>query len=159
MPLPKLMLPPAQGGYSAAPGETFKQAKLGSGASRFRLDSANAPATINIQWACSPIQYQYLMAFGRSVVSNWSLYFLCDLILDSALLQEYEVHLVGGPPSLVSVQGHLMTVRAQAEVVPQAADADADMTMIWLYAAYGEDAGTVLQRLAKLVNEDLTVLA
>lgn len=158
MALPKLMLPPSETGYAATPGVTFKQAQLGGGRSRFRLDTAGSPASVTVQWNCSPFQWQYLQAFVRSAIATGALDFLCDLIFDDALPAEYQVHLLPGTFGLSGVKGLMYTARAQVELIPRVTDPIADATVIGLYDAYGEDAADVLKRLAKLVNEDFTVL-
>jgi hypothetical protein len=159
MPLPKLMLEAAQAGYSGTPGVTFKQAQLGGGRSRFRLDSGAATATVSVQWDCSPIQWQYLQAFVRSAIATGALDFLCDLLFDDASVDEYQVHLLPGTFALTGVRGMLHTARAQVELIPKPVNTTADLAVIDLYGAYGEEASNVLKRLAKLVNEDFTVLS
>jgi hypothetical protein len=159
MPLPKLKLEAAQAGYAATPGTTFKQAQLGGGRSRFRLDSAAATATVNIQWDLSPIQWQYLQAFVRSAIATGALDFLCDLVFDSAAVEEYQVHLMPGTFALTGIRGMLHTAKAQVELIPKPVNTAADLALVGLYGAYGEEASNVLKRLAKLVNEDFTVLS
>jgi hypothetical protein len=155
MALPKLQLPPAQAGYGVAQGATFRQAQLGGGRSRFRLDDANAPAIASVQWVLGPVQWQYLQAFVRTTLVRGSLHFMCDLIFDDALVQEYEVHLLPGSFGLSGVQGMRYTAKAQVEVVLQPVNAVADAGIVFAYNNYGERGPMVFDLLAKLVNDDL----
>ena len=155
MALPKLQLPPAQAGYGVAPGVTFKQAQLGGGRSRFRLDQANAPAVASVQWVLGPVQWQYLQAFVRTTIVRGALPFLCDMIFDDHLVQEYEVHLMPGSFGLSGVQGMRYTAKAQVEVVLQPVNARRDAAIVSAYNNYGEGGAAVFERLARLVNEHL----
>jgi hypothetical protein len=158
MPLPKLLLEAAQAGYSNSPNATFKQAALGGGRSRFRLDLIGAPATVSVQWVCNPVQAQYLLAFIRSATATGPLPFLVDLILDDPMPAEYQAQLLPGTFGLGGTQGLSYTYRAQLEVVPMPPNPDADQSYLAIYSGYGDEGPDVLNLLSVLVNDRLTVL-
>lgn len=153
MPLPKLRLIPARDGYQFAyPGDDIRRAKPGSGPSRQRLDMLGAPMIVGVTFRMNAADYQYWIAFSRSTLSERSLPFLIDLIVDTPDLQEYEARIIpgtvqGGPPS-----GFRYVVQMQLEVKQKPVDPDISDTLVWLYEAYGDGAWEVLYELEQLVN-------
>ncbi len=156
MPLPKLNLSPGQGSYSVTPEPDTLRANMGAGPSRFRRDMIGAISTVSVSWACTRIQYQYVESFFRSTVPG-SLPFLCDLIIDSPDVSEYEARLIPGSKRLSSVRGHQRTVEAMLEVRPVTPDAPSDEGFVALYGEYGDDTEAMLRLLGELTTVTMPV--
>lgn len=130
MPIPTLGLPPDQAQYSAIVGKTSVSTKLDGGASRFRNDQLGAASVFNVQWTCSKKNYNYLMAFYRTSINYGADPFNISLLFDSGDMQTYIAHFVPETFGLTSQAGETYVVGAQIEIVPNAAYAAGDATII-----------------------------
>jgi hypothetical protein len=148
----KLALVPTQSDYSAQYGQDALSTALAGGPSRTRLDFVGSVAVVNVTWTVPPNGYSYLQAFHRSATQNETEPFLIDLILDSAMLTEYQAKFVVTSFRLAGVEGLTYSVSAQLEITPLTPDEEADGAIMDVYEAYGEDGGDTLALLAQLVN-------
>lgn len=162
MPLPKLMLTPAQDGYAVSDADdTVLRAKVSAGPSRMRLDMLGAPSDVNITLHLDGGQYQYWRAFFRTTLVEGSLPFRIDLLLDYPDLVEHEAKIVPGSTRLSGTRGLLYVVQARLEVKAIPMDAAYDSALVMLVTAYGDTAAAalILASLEHLVNVDLPAIA
>ncbi len=113
----KLVLPPEQSGYSAAPGVEAVYTELDGGLGRYRQDILGAAARVTASWLLNPTDYRYMVAFYHSKRGG-ALPFLIDLVLDSNALTEYTAHFVPGTWKVTGVEGQSYRVAADLEVTP-----------------------------------------
>lgn len=130
MPLPILLLPPDQTGYTAAFGRTGVSTKLDGGASRFRADQLGAAFTLVVQWTCNKKNYEYITAFYRTTINYGALPFQIDLLLDSGSMQRYTAHFLPETFGLMQQAGATYIVGAQIEVLPDASYAAGDAALV-----------------------------
>lgn len=158
MPLPKMILAPAQAGYSVEPQADTLRASMGPGPSRFRRDMIGAVSAVSVQWRANRGEFEYLEAFFRTAVPG-SLPFLIDLLIDEADLLEYQARLIPGSKRLSAMQGNLRVVDAVLEVRPLPADPVYDAALVELFELYGDDLDGMLAALDELVNTYMPLLA
>ncbi len=148
MPLPKLMLPPDQAQYAAAPAATSVSTKLDGGASRFRADQLGAAFELIVQWTMSAENFDYLIAFYRTAINYGADPFLIDLLLDSGDMQEYTAHFMPETFGLTGQMGETFVVGAKLEVVPNPDYAAGDDALLGITApsapSTGGSIGTVI---------------
>lgn len=141
-----------QSGYTVDFGTSVIAQELEGGPSRYRVDSKNNVHYVNSTWVVSAKGYQYLIAFFHVWQRNPSQPFLAKLIIDNAVLDEYECFFRNGGFRLDSKNGRIYTVSATLEVAAKLRDDVFDDTLVML----GNDQVLdVLNPLEKLVNEDL----
>lgn len=121
MPLKKLLLTPAESGYTVDDGDETLSIKLDGGKARYRKDMLNATATVRVRWQCDRYEYEYLKAFYKGSASDTGATpFLLDLIIDEAFqLTEHTCYFIPGKFKLNRIRGHLHEVQADLEVIPK----------------------------------------
>lgn len=153
----KLLIPPSQDGYTAADGWEVASVQLDGGAPRTRRDVLGAVARVAVTWVVGPGEYRYLRAFYRSTY-NGALPFTIDLLLDEAILTEYEAKFIPGTFRLAAQRGWSYTVTTELEVKPIVPVNYADeIAIVDVVAAYGSYAAAepVLEKLDEFVNVTL----
>lgn len=128
--LPKCLVAPVRDGYNMAPGNQVVSVQLNGGAPRNRADQLGAVGLCSIQWSVGRKDYDYLMAFYRSMISQGALPFVMDLIFEGSDLKEYQVTLVPGTFKLTSQAGHTYIVQASLYVVPSPDDPNGDNMLL-----------------------------
>lgn len=110
----KLLLRPAQAGYSAQPGSNVLMQQLDGGAPRFGVFTKKSSHQVNMQWITNKAGYQYLLAFYHVWMRNPAQPFLVDLVIDGeATLQQYQCFFMPASLQLNSKVGVVHTVSAQ----------------------------------------------
>lgn len=128
----KLMLPAAEAGYTAQPGETVKRVQLAGGKGRYRKDVDGATSAVNVTWVCpDELSFAYLGAFYRKRAAEGAVSVLIDLNL-GGLIQEHVCNFLPGTYGLREKNGDVYTVTAQLEVV-QLIDDDNDYEILDLF--------------------------
>ena len=148
----KLTLVPSQAGYGVGLGNEVLVAQLSGGPSRTRSDFLGAVASASVSWTLGPDAFDYLQAFYRTATRNAAEPFLLDMVLDGALLREYQVKFVPGSYQIVGVQGLTTTVQASLEVRPAPVDHADDEALLDLFEDYGDELDDTLFGIAELVN-------
>lgn len=152
----KLTLSPQQASYNLKPGEQTIHQKLEGGASKFRQDILNPNSTLKCQWFCSALQYNYLMAFYKTVAKAGANAFLIDLIVDDgSSVTEHEAHFIPNSLALTGVNGLTYTVTAELEIKPLEEDETYNRGLVDVYNAYGKDAEELLNILEHFINVEL----
>lgn len=159
MPLPKLALRPDAQGYSVQDGEEVIAIELDGGAMRYSRDKWGSTSRVSATWTLLPVEYQYLRAFYNTTIQKGSLPFLCDLILDDPSPVEHVCRIVPKTMNLGAQQGLMYISSCTLEVEPNSIDTKADESIVMLYEEYRDDAWSILNLLAELVNEDLPSIA
>lgn len=131
----KLELPILRSGYSIQDGNDFVAVELDGGMPRVRQDKLNAVRRASVEWALTESQQLLFEAFYRTGIQNGSLPFTTDLILDSHLLEEYEVRFVPNTREFIEQTGKLFRWRAELWVLPQERNAAYDTLLINTFAA------------------------
>lgn len=154
----KLGLIPDQTSYSAKDGTEIIGVQFDGGPPRYRRDAVGAPARVTVSWTLDASAYQYLRAFYRTGLGNGADWFLVDLLLGDAALEEHQAHFVPGSFGLQSRQGKAYIAGAELDVIPAATDVDYDSAVLTLFEEYGfgrTGTSDLFQRLSTLVNQDL----
>ncbi len=138
MTLPKLILDMDASSYTATFGDEMVSVQVAGGPSRVRRDFVGTPTIVAAQWVLSDIEYQYLMAFYRTVLVMGTLPFLMDMIIDYAEIGEFTCRLSPGTLLLNQKLGDSYMVQAQIEVTPIPTNADFDNALIALFGVYGD---------------------
>ena len=141
-----------QSGYTVEFGNNVIVQALEGGPSRYRVDTKNNIHFVNSTWVVSKKGYQYLVAFFHVWQRNPSQPFLAGLIIDDALLEEYECFFRNGGFRLDSKDGSVYTVSATLEVTAKPRDDAMDDAIVMLGNGNTLD---IFEPLEQLVNEDL----
>lgn len=131
----KLELPIARSGYGIADGSDFIAVELDGGMPRVRRDKLHSVRKASVEWQLNESQHLLFEAFYRTGLQNGSLPFTTDLILDSHLLEEYEVQFVPDTRKLTGQSGKLYTWEAELYVMPQDRNTAYDTLLIQTFAA------------------------
>lgn len=142
----KLEVAPLQAGYSVDFGNDVLQQAVEGGASRFRRDFKRNTHTVNVAWFVQQDDYDYLLAFYNVWQHKNEPYFLADLIIDSAPLQEYQCNFIGGL-RLDSTESLTYKLSATFEVKAKKRSLVNDEMIIGIH--------DIFNPLEKLANEDL----
>ncbi len=138
MALNKLKLTPDSSSYSVTDGKEVVATQLDGGAARYRRDILGATSTVSVSFILGTVEYSYLRAFYKALVSSGATPFLIDLILDKPELTEHKAYFVPGSIQLTAQKGLTYWVSAQLEVYPVAMTED-DFTFAALYGEFGEN--------------------
>ena len=158
MPLPKLELRPLRTSYGATHPDSSHYVRLEGGLGKNRLDQLGSSATVAVRWALTALEYQYFLAFWRTLEEG-ALPFLIDLVLEGPDLVEYVAQFLPGTVGTSEPSPEAFTVDATLEVEPSVPDPETDQSIVDLFTVYGLDGPSVLDRLAQFVNEDLDLPA
>jgi hypothetical protein len=127
----RLLLRPESASYSVKYGAEAVNIDLDGGAGRYRLDIINASKKVNAQWILDSTEFEYLMAFYRSVANRGATTFQIELIIDGSDIGEVDAHFVPDSFELVAQRGLAYTVAAQLEITtpvnPDLEDDDLDI--------------------------------
>lgn len=111
----KCKLVPDERGYQIKEMETAITTELKGGRPRVRRDLLNADTIAEVQFTCSPEEYQYLRAFYNQLNLGADA-FLIDLMLETSSLREYVATFEPGTWKLSRVTGHRFEVRVRLNV-------------------------------------------
>lgn len=155
--IPFLRLRPDGAAYSVDGGSEVTSTDLAGGLGRYRRDKLGASNSVNVQYTCDPLRYQYLRSFFREACDMGSSPFVADLIFDTCDFQSYKCYFTDKTGfKLMSQAGLSYVVGATLEVVPvQQIDPSFDDSLVMLYGVYGECSPTVLNAFDVLVNSIL----
>jgi len=153
MTLPRFNVLPQEAGYSATGGARFHYADLDGGRGRRRRRFIGTTNRVSVTFLFDTTEYGYWEAFRRTAISEGSLPFLLDLILDTPDPVTYEVALM---PDSVQMQpnGDARIVQMELEVKPLPVDTEFDLATLAAFEAGGDLYPDLLARLAVFVNED-----
>lgn len=156
----KLEFKPQQASYSVQYGETTARSQIAGGVGRYRKTFDNASQTVTATWTLDSQQFQAFRGFFTSVISEGSLPFLIDLIIDDQELEERTAYFIPGTFSVSKIRGDLHEITAELEVAPIATTDDTEDFGAGYYAsiaAYGSEAAAldVYNQLETLVNVDM----
>jgi hypothetical protein len=126
----KILVTPLVESFAVDHGNNVISTKLDGGASRYRLDKIGVPHTASVKWTLDETAYDYFMAFYRTGIDYGSLSFEVDLLIDSATLTEYTVHLVPGSLKTTYLGDGKFEITAQLEVVVIEANESEDLATI-----------------------------
>lgn len=141
----KLSIPPQQNGYSVSLGYNRIVQQTGY-IDRYRRGVKRQQHRVTVSWLTDRAGYETLVAF-YNIWMNSGTYFLADLVIDGASLQEYRCNMAGAM-QLTQVQGHAYTVSAELTVQAKKRDQAIDEII-------GIGVLDLTNPLAELVNEDL----
>jgi len=127
---PVLAIPPDQSGYKAKYGKTVVSAQLDGGAGRYRADQLGASFTVDVKWTVNLTNFNYLSAFYRRAVAFGSLPFTIALMIDNGSMNNYQAYFVPDTFQLASQTGLQYVISATIEVMPNAAYAGDDDTIL-----------------------------
>lgn len=112
----RLLLTPDSAGYSAAFAEETIRTELDGGRGRYRRDILNGSDRVTAQWILNREEYDYFMAFYRSVTHRGATTFQLELVVDTHALGERDVNFIPGSVQLSGQSGLSYTVTAELEV-------------------------------------------
>jgi hypothetical protein len=118
MALPKLIIPPDQGGYNVSDGNEVISTKLDGGSSRMRRDIVGNAYKVAVSWSLNPNDYRYVKGFHNITVNKGADAFLMDLYVDRENLTEHECRFIPSTFKLARQRGNMFVVTAQLEVTP-----------------------------------------
>lgn len=141
----KLIVPPQQSGYSVSLGYNRIVQQTGY-VDRYRRGVKRQQHSVTVSWLTDRAGYETLVAFYHLWMDSGT-YFLADLIVDGADLQEYRCNMASGM-QLTQIQGRAYYVSAQLTVQAKKRDQAIDEVV---------SIGVIdlINPLAELVNEDL----
>lgn len=112
----RLLLRPDSASYSVQFAEEAVRVQLEGGRGRYRSDVLNGSDRVTAQWTLDRNEYDYFMAFYRSIANHGATTFQLELIVDDFDLGERDVNFIPGTVSLTGQQGLSYTVQAELEV-------------------------------------------
>jgi len=134
----KFGIPPIGSGYAVTPGNAIIQTQLDGGRPRTRKDVLNPSSRVSVSWIFSGDQYDYFMAFYRTVTEEGALPFTIDLVIDSHAKQTYTANFVQNSVRFTEQNGAVYSVSAELDVAAAARDETADNNLVDTYnAAHG----------------------
>lgn len=114
----KLIYSPDQASYSVGDQQNRITVNYGlAGIYRRNLLNANRPVTV--AWSANKAIYTYLKQVYRWFVASGGTSFLCDLMIDNTVLEEFEVTFVAGSFALTGIKGEQYSVKALFNVQPK----------------------------------------
>jgi hypothetical protein len=123
------LLTPKADGYGLTFAEEVLSVKLDGGASRYRRDILNSSIPLDCNWSLNLEQYNYMMAFYRSVAKKGAIPFQMQLVVDSGEFVERTVNFVPGSLKVTQSGGNYF-VSASLEVHPLPEDEESDLDII-----------------------------
>lgn len=138
-------------GYQVDPSNDILRTEV-YGASRQRVDFEGATTIATVQWALSPDEFDYLMAF-YNVYKGLSI--SIDLTsIDYEEFREYTAYFITKPRA-VDFSSNLRVVTAQLEVEPSTRDSDYDTALLAAVAMFGGDADFAAYSIDLVMNVEL----
>lgn len=125
----KFIIPPESESYSAEFGESVIRTKLEGGLGRYRKDILNNSIGVTCSWKFDAIQYDYFMAFYRSVADEGATSFEIDLILDASELIERTANFIPGSLK-INQRGLTYFVSVTLEVRAEMHDSETDLEFV-----------------------------
>lgn len=129
----KLHLLAQSSGYGVAFGDNNVATKLNGGKSRVRRKAINTTHDVSVSFLLDKRQYEYLMAFYRTVTQRGALPFMMDIITDNGIIQTHKVLIKQNTFKLNQVQGEAFFVGMTVEAEPTTQKADNDNVVIDSY--------------------------
>lgn len=153
MSLDILNLSPDTNGYTVTTGVSTLVTQLDGGSGRYRKDQLGASSTVQVTYTLGVGDYQYLLAFFRTVLQEGSLAFQTELLFETPDVTDYCCNIVPGTFKLSSQQGETYVVVVTYEATSiNPPDPTVDLALVVAYNTYGSNTDTTLSQLAYLVN-------
>jgi hypothetical protein len=134
----QLLLTPESSGYSPKFKAEVLRTDLDGGQGRYRADMIGASIMLDCTWSLNPEQYDYFMAFWRSVAKKGAIPFEIYLVIDSSQLELRTANFVPDTLTLADQRGLSYKVSATLEVRSIPVDEAADLDIVDDYnEAYG----------------------